>query len=70
MQLLPHGNLGKGIVEANALGGFCVPSSGVGRVLLAFGIIIVLGLLFDAMAGQPASKSAAPVLGFQHSKGE
>lgn len=65
MQLLPHGDLGKGIVGTNAPDGFHVPSSGVGRVLLAFGIIATLVLLLDAVP----SKSAAPVTGFTTQQG-
>lgn len=67
MQLLPHGDLGKGIVGTNAPDGFHVPSSGVGRMLLAFLIIILVGLVFDRAV--VSSKSAAPVIGFPTQQG-
>ena len=69
MQMLPHGNLGKGIVGAHAPEGCHVRSSGVGRMLLAFGIIIVLALLLDATTSRPVALSAPQVIGFPTLKG-
>ncbi|PWK76211.1 hypothetical protein [Aminobacter sp. AP02] len=69
MQLLPHGNLGRGIVAANAQGGIHVPCAGVGRVLLALCIVVVLGLLMDATATRPVGKSATPVIDFPTQQG-
>lgn len=66
MQLLPHGDLGKGIVGI-APDGFDVPSAGIVRMLLAFGMIIVLAWLFDATAGP--SKSDIAVTGFPTQQG-
>ena len=67
MQLLPYGNLGKGIVGTNAPDGLHVPSSGAGRMLLAFGIM--LGLLFDAAASRPVVQPAVPMIGFPTQQG-
>ena len=69
MQLLPHGNLGKGIVGTNAPDGCHVPVSGVGRMFLAFGVIIVLGLLFDATASRPVVQLVVPAIGFPTQQG-
>lgn len=69
MQLLPYGNLGKGIVGTNAPDGLHVPSSGAGRMLLAFGIVIALGLLFDAAASRPVVQPAVPMIGFPTQQG-
>ena len=69
MQMLPHGNLGKGMVGAHAPDGCHVPSSGVARMFLAFGIIIVLALLLDATTSRPVARSALQVIGFPIQQG-
>lgn len=61
MQMLPHGNLGKEILVEDTAAEFCLPPSGVSRLLASFCIIAALVLFFDAAAlrGKPAAPDAA-----------